>query len=123
MPARWSGREQRRAPRVDVRMRVKGHLVSLDTPIIIHDLSRTGFAVVSERMFDTGETLDFLLEGEHGGPFSVTARAVHSRPLLVPVGTYFTGFMFVPGALTGRVPQVLIDELIEALMPAGSVLY
>jgi hypothetical protein len=122
MAARWTSRDQRRTPRVDVRMRVRGQLVSLDTPIIIHDLSRTGFAVVSERVFETGETLDFFLEGERGQPFSVTARAVHARPLLTPPGTYLTGFMFVPGALTGRVPQVLIDQLIDELMPAGSLI-
>ena len=104
----WRGRNQRRAHGVDVLMRVKGRLAALDTPILVYDLSRTGFAVVSSIAFPTGETLDFRLVGEDGAAVNVTAQAVHTRP--VPdTNLHRTGFMFVPGRLTSVVPQVLID--------------
>jgi hypothetical protein len=96
-------------------MRVSGQLVAVDTPVVIHDLSRTGFAVVSQRAFDAGQTLDFQLAGDGGSPFTVTARAVHSRPMPNAPGYYLSGFMFIPGRLMGLVPQALIDRLIETV--------
>ena len=45
-------------------MRVKGQLVSLNSEIVIHDLSRAGFGVVSQLSFDRGQTLDFRLMGD-----------------------------------------------------------
>lgn len=115
LPRLGIGSDQRRAPRVEVLMRVKGELVSLDTPIVIHDLSRTGFAAISEKGFETGQTLDFRLVADGGPAVRVTARAVHSRPAPRARGAYITGFMFLPGKLTGLVPQALIDQLIEAV--------
>lgn len=96
-------------------MRVKGELVSLDAPIVVHDLSRTGFAALSEKGFGAGQTLDFRLVADGGPAVRVSARAVHSRPAASAPGTYITGFMFVPGKLTGLVPQALIDRLIDAV--------
>jgi hypothetical protein len=111
----WTGRDQRRAPRVEVLMRVKGHLVALDAPIVIHDLSRTGFSVLSKTPFDAGQTLDFRLESADGQIVGVTARAIHTRPMPGPPGLYLSGFTFVAGRLTGRVPHILIDQLIETV--------
>ena len=45
----------------------------------------------------------------------MTARAVHSRVARHSPELYVTGFMFVPGELTGLVPQALIDQLIAAV--------
>ena len=96
-------------------MRVKGELVSLDQPIVIHDVSRTGFAALSETGFAPGETLDFRLVADGGPALRLTARAVHSRLARNSPDMYVTGFMFVPGELTGLVPQALIDQLITAI--------
>jgi hypothetical protein len=96
-------------------MRVKGELVAVETPINIHNLSRTGFGVVSDIAFDAGETLDFKLTSADGTVASVTAEAVHTRPFPKTPGLYLTGFMFVPGQLTGLVPQASIDRLIESV--------
>jgi hypothetical protein len=95
-------------------MRVKGQLVALDAPVVVHDLSRSGFAVVSSRAFGPGETLDFVLEG---GPdtVAVTAQAVHTRPFGSSANLHLSGFRFVPGPLTGLVPQAAIDRLFEAI--------
>jgi hypothetical protein len=114
----WSGPEQRREPRIDVLMRVRGQLVAVDTPVIVHDLSRSGFSVISQRPFGPGETLDFRLAGDGDTEVRVSARAVHTKPLPNAPGLHFSGFMFVPGRLTGLVPKALIDTLIATV--AGS---
>jgi hypothetical protein len=118
MASRWSGRDQRRAPRIDVLMRVNGETSALETPILIHDLSRTGFAVISQIPFEPGQVLDFRLAADHEAPVSVTAQAVHSRPFGAAPGLNLTGFTFVPGRITGLVPHVLIDRLIAAVSGA-----
>jgi hypothetical protein len=115
MSAAWNGRDQRRAVRVEVLMRVKGRLAAVNTPILVHDLSQTGFAVISEVAFRAGETLDFRLEGTGGSEIAVTAEAVHSRAFPASRPLHLSGFRFVPGNLTGMVPRVLIDRLIEAV--------
>src|SRR5688572_13470629 len=103
------GAERRRSPRIDVARRVKGKLVMLDTEIIIHDLSRTGFAVVSQLTFEQGQLLDFRLSTAGGPDVTVSAEAVHSRPLPPSPHLFLTGFRFLAGKMTGQVPQSRID--------------
>ena len=110
-----TGRDRRRDTRVDVLMRVKGQLVRPETPILVHDLSRSGFAVLSQLEFESGQQLDFRLISEDGLKVTVTAQAIHSRVMPGNQGLYFSGFMFVPGRLTGLVPQALIDRLIATV--------
>ena len=117
----WTGREQRRSPRIEVLKRVKGTLVPVGAPIIMHDLSRTGFAVVSHVMFKSGDELDFQLVGE-AEAISISARAVHSRAYAGSPNLYLTGFEFVPGELTGMIPQSKIDRLLEAVSVTKAIL-
>ena len=109
------GRERRQSPRIEVARRVKGQLISLDTEIVIHDLSRTGFAVVSPLRFDQGQLLDFRLTASGSPDVTVAAEAVHSRPLAPSKNLFLTGFRFLAGKMTGQVPQSRIDRLIEAV--------
>jgi hypothetical protein len=119
--ARRTPREQRRAPRIDVLRRVHGQLISIDTAIVVHDLSRTGFSVVSQLSFAPGEILDFHLSSEGGATVQVSARSVRTHPVPGSDGLHFSGFTFVPGQLTGAVPQTLVDRLIEAVSPVPSM--
>jgi hypothetical protein len=98
-----------------VARRVKGKLVALDTQIVVHDLSRTGFALVSELEFDHGQQLDFRLATDGSPDMTVTAEAVHSRPLPPSPNLFLTGFRFLPTKMTGLLPQSRIDRLIEAV--------
>ena len=109
------GAERRQSPRIDVTRRVKGELVAVDTEIIIHDLSRTGFAVVSEMAFDQGQLLDFRLTANGSPDVTVSAEAVHSRRLHPSPKLFLTGFRFLAGKMTGQVPQSRIDRLIQAV--------
>lgn len=119
MSTSWDGIEQRRSPRIDVRMRVKGELPSVEAPILVHDLSRSGFAVVSTLAFEVGETLDFRLVGPEASDVAVSAEAVHSRPMKNAPHLYLTGFKFVPSAANGVLPQAEIDRLIAAVTVQG----
>jgi hypothetical protein len=113
------GAERRQSPRIDVLRRVEGELLSPETQIVVHDLSRTGFAVVSEIGFEPGQLLDFRLTSLDGSTVTVTAEAVHSRRLPPSPNLTLTGFRFVPGPLTGMVPQGRIDRLIAAITDAN----
>ena len=73
------GPEQRRAPRVEVLRRLSGTLIPVGSPILISDLSHTGFGAVSDIDFRPGDMLDFRLETATDHVI-VTARVVHSRP-------------------------------------------
>jgi PilZ domain-containing protein len=97
--------------------KVNGQLAAVDSPILVHDLSRTGFAVISRIAFYPGQTLDFRLVADDGSSVNVTAEAVHTRPAPSGGDLHLSGFAFVQGRLTGIVPQALIDRLIEAVTP------
>ena len=115
MNPRQAGREKRQAPRVRVLSRVSGVLAAVDVPITVHDLSRTGFSIVSSLAFQAGEQLDFRLDGPDGSELNVTAEAVHTRGMPNAPQFHLSGFRFVPGRLTGVLPQRSIDRLIEAV--------
>ena len=123
MAALPPGRERRQSPRIEVARRVKGELITLDTEIVIHDLSRTGFAVVSQLKFDRGQLLDFRLTTTGSPDVVVAAEAVHSRPLAPSRNLYLTGFKFLAGKMTGQVPQSRIDRLIEAVVDTNVVFF
>jgi hypothetical protein len=114
-----NSRNQRRSPRVDVLLRVRGELVPVSFPIRIFNLSRTGFAVLSAVRFRAGERLDFRLRAIRGPSLHVTAAAVHTQSLPDSPGRYVTGFRFQPKDSTGAVPEAAIRELLAAVAPAG----
>ena len=113
------GTERRKSPRIEVARRVQGKLITLDTKIVIHDLSRTGFAVVSPMKFDKGQLLDFRLSATDSPDVTVAAEAVHSRRLHPSPNLFLTGFRFLAGKMTGQVPQSRIDRLIEAVVDSN----
>src|SRR5262245_60131757 len=105
-------------------MRVNGQVVALDVPIVVHDMSRSGFAVASYIAFEPGQTLDFRLDSPPDLTIvSVSAEAVHTRRIPGAAEMYLTGFKFVAGPLIGSLPQASIDRLMEAITtPAEPVL-
>jgi hypothetical protein len=104
---------------VDALLRVKGELVPLARPLTIFNLNRTGFAVLSEMRFRSGEGLEFRLT-EIGGPsLHVTAVAVHTQSVAGAPGLYLSGFEFRPDRPGGVVPEAAIRRLIAAIAPAG----
>lgn len=112
-------RNQRGSPRVDVLLRVKGELVPVGFPIRILNLNRTGFAVLSEVRFRSGQRLHIRLTGRGVAPVDVTAVAVHSQASLTSPGIYTTGFTFRPERPGAEVPDIPVRELLTAVAPAG----
>lgn len=112
-------RNQRRSPRVDVLLRVKGELVPVGFPIRVFNLNRTGFAVLSEVRFRSGERLNVRLTGIPGPSVLVSAAAVHTQSRPGAPGLYVTGFTFQPDGTSGVVPDAAIRELLAAVAPKG----
>lgn len=112
-------RNQRRSPRVDVLLRVKGELVPVRFPITLFNLNRTGFAALSEVRFRTGDRLTVRLTGIRGPSVLVSAAAVHSESRPGSPGLYLSGFIFQPDQKGGVVPEADIRELLAAVAPAG----
>ena len=73
-----SGRqsEMRRSPRIDVRNRLRGHLVTLDRPVVLRDLSLGGFAVESDQPIPVGTHIVRIQEADRWS-VTVTAASRH----------------------------------------------
>jgi hypothetical protein len=110
---------QRRTPRVEVLLRVKGELIPVGYPLRILNLNRTGFAVLSEVRFRCGDRLHIRLTGPGVPAVEVAAAAVHTQPLRDTPGVYMTGFTFQPARRGGVVPDADIGHLLAAVAPAG----
>jgi len=111
-------RNQRGALRVDVLLRVKGEVLPVGFAVTIVNLSRTGFALISEVRFRARDRLQFRLTAKKGPSVHVTAAAVHSRSLShSPL--FVTGFAFQPDGAAGTVPHAAISQLIAAVAPVG----
>ncbi|MEZ5316513.1 MAG: PilZ domain-containing protein [Vicinamibacterales bacterium] len=112
-------RNQRSSPRVDVLLRVKGELVPVGFPIRVLNLNRTGFAVLSEVSFRSGQRLHIRLTGPGVAAVEVSAVAVHTQPRRTSPGVYMTGFTFQPDGPDGALPEAAIRELLIAVAPDG----
>jgi hypothetical protein len=104
---------------VDVLLRVKGELVPVGFPIRILNLNRTGFAVLSEARFRSGERLHIRLKGPGAAAVEVTGVAVHTQASLTSPGIYTTGFTFPAERSGALVRELLVEDLLTALAPAG----
>ena len=97
--------------------------MGLDVPIELHNLSRTGFAVVSEVAFTPGATLDFHIEGPDNLTCRVSAVAVRSGAVPGHPDRFVSGFAFVPaGDVLGVLPVAAIERLIAAVEAAQPLL-
>jgi hypothetical protein len=105
-------------PRVDVLLRVKGELVPVGFAIRILNLSRTGFALISEARFRAGDRIDVRLSSKRGPCVQVAATATHTRPLATSRGLFVTGFAFRPLS-SAVVPDEAVSALLAAVAPAG----
>jgi hypothetical protein len=119
MASRPQGRNQRRSPRIDVLLRVKGQLVPAGFPITILNVNRTGFAVLSDVWFRPGDRLELRLTAIKGPSVQVAGVAMHAQPVSGSPGLYMTGFTFQPDRPGGSVPDADIRQLIAAVAPAG----
>jgi hypothetical protein len=113
------GRNQRRSPRIDVLLRVRGELVPAGFPVTIVNVNRTGFAVLSEVRFRAGDRVELRLVAIDGPSVTVAGAAVHAQSLGGSPGIFMTGFTFQPARPGGAVPAADIHRLVAAVAPAG----
>jgi hypothetical protein len=80
-----SSSDQRRTPRINVRNRLSGYIVSLDRDVVVRDISLGGFSVESEAELPTGVHVVRLQEGDRWS-VTVTAASRHHRVAPAPGG-------------------------------------
>ena len=86
--------DQRRWPRINVRHRLNGYLISLDRPAIVRDISLGGFSLETEAEVPEGVHIVRLREGDRWS-VTVTAASRHRRTGDGEGGKrYITGFEY-----------------------------
>jgi hypothetical protein len=70
--------EMRKSPRIDVRHRLQGHLVTLDRPVVLRDFSLGGFSVESDEPIPIGTHIVRIQEADRWS-VTVTAASRHRR--------------------------------------------
>ena len=119
MSAGAQKRNERRSPRIDVLLRVKGELEPAGVPVSVLNVNRTGFALISEMWFRAGDRVELRMTAVNGPSVQVAGMARHSQPMKNAPGLYMTGFMFEPARPGQPVPEADIRELIAAVAPVG----
>ena len=90
-----------RCRRSDLRLQILGqlygHIVALDLPLIVQDLSAGGFAVESQISFFPGASHQFRFTTSAGTPIVVHAQAIHCHPIIGPDAKqrFLAGFEFL----------------------------
>lgn len=71
--------ERRRSPRVQIFGRLHGHLVAVDAPITVTEISLGGLKMESPIEFPAGVVHEFALTLGDGSQVAVKGRVLHSR--------------------------------------------
>lgn len=112
-----SGRNRRRFPRLETVGLIDGHLLPVESPLTIRDLSLGGFSTESSVPFTPGTSYAFRFTSAMGVVANLGATAVHCRLTHVSGEgrhQYQTGFEFVETA--GQ--RASIESLVELLSTA-----
>ena len=106
--------DRRRSPRIELLGRVQGHLVSLDIPVTVLDLSLGGTLIRTRLQIAIGEIHEFSLMLGDESAVVLRGRAVRSRQVDEAEGpSYETGFQFLDDDAAEGDSEVagLIDHL------------
>ena len=110
--------EGRRAPRLEVTGQIQGHILGIDAPIIVCEISVDGFRIVTsvELEVDAIHELRFALQD--GSALFARARVIHQHEIGRGDGVtrlHSAGFAFVDETWRGHSTTVLIDHVISTL--------
>jgi PilZ domain len=110
---RTSGRDRRRAPRIEVLSHFHGQSVTLGVPVTLLDISLGGFRIETSVVFPLGAIHEFRFTMSDGKAVEVRARVLHCGILSSARGVlrYSAGLEFVNGPANVGHPDVL--RLIE----------
>jgi len=89
--------ERRRAPRIEILGRVRGHIMSLDAPVVVREMSLGGMAMETSFPFDVGSLHEFRLELGDGSWVLLQGQVRHCRNVAASGASalYVTGIQFV----------------------------
>jgi hypothetical protein len=89
-------KERRRSPRIDIIGRVYGHVVALDLPVTVREISLGGMSLETPFPFQIGTLHHFTLTLGDGATVLIAGRVVHSRCIAPPDGAaaFLTGIQF-----------------------------
>jgi hypothetical protein len=105
--------ENRRTPRINVRQRLEGHLVSMGVPVVVRDISLGGFSVESDEALPIGVHVVRLQENDRWS-VTVTAASRHRRSTRTPEGAvrHVMGFEYEDqSADTQQTIRILFERL------------
>lgn len=103
----------RRSPRIDVRNRLRGYLVTLDRPVVLRDLSLGGFSVESDDPLPSGTHIVRIQEGDRWS-VTVTAASRHRQSSDRDDGSirHVMGFEYADQSVdTQQIIRVLFERL------------
>ena len=114
-PRRTSGRDRRRAPRIEVLSHFHGHSVTLGVPVTLLDISLGGFRIETSVVFPLGAIHEFRFTLADSTVIEVRARVLHCGIHTDQRGVlrYSAGLEFVGGPANVAPPDVerLIEEV------------
>ena len=97
--------------------RVTGQVLPLSEPVIVLDMSRSGFATQTRLMFPVGEVHDFRLElPDMSAPLTISAQIVRSSQTQGADGSthFLSGLQFVNvNTVEARAVQAVIAALLS----------
>jgi hypothetical protein len=110
----------RRTPRINVRHRLTGHLVSIDRPVTVRDISLGGFSVESDDALPAGVHIVRLQEGDRWS-VTVTAASRHhqSTPSTHGQVRHVMGFEYEDQTPETQHTIRVLFERLAADQPAG----
>ena len=89
--------DRRRAPRVEILGRLHGHLVSLDLPVVVREISLGGLSLETAVLLPTGAVHEFRLMLGDESAVVLRGRVLHTRETVAPDGSrlYISGVKFL----------------------------
>ena len=105
--------ELRRTPRIAVRNRLQGHLISIDRPVALRDFSLGGFSIETDDAIPSGSHVVCLQQGDRWS-VTVTAESRHRQTRLLADGSrrYIMGFEYADqSADTQQTIRLLFERL------------
>jgi hypothetical protein len=111
-----NGAERRRAPRIEVLGRLHGHVVSLDTPVTVREISLVGLSFSAPMAFPIAAEHEFRLTLGDGSVVLLRGRVVRAEEATTADGrpTFVMGVQFVDDEAPG-VEESLIGGVVDRL--------
>jgi hypothetical protein len=114
---RSTGQERRRYPRIEMVGRVTGQVLPQSEPVIVLDMSKSGFSMKTRVRYPIGAVHEFrLVLPDIDEPLTISAQVVHSVPGQSADGSthYVSGLHFVDvNTVEARAFQAVIAALLS----------